>query len=125
MPPKRRDKAFARVGYVGLGQKPQTKTPPIVEVPMDWRSRELLEDGTRRFKMGQCTIFASPPHENVGWHLSMSHPTRYPSWDEIAKARYELLPNDCDFVMVLPKPEDYISIHENCFQVWEDGKERM
>ncbi|TXH56105.1 MAG: hypothetical protein E6Q97_07170 [Desulfurellales bacterium] len=123
MPPKR-DLAFTRTGYVGLGHKPKTRTPPIVELPMDWRSSQLLEKGTRRFKMGQCNILVSPPYENVGWHLSISHPTRYPTWDEIAAARYECLPTDRDFVMVLPKPEDYISIHENCFQLWEDGKDR-
>lgn len=125
---KRKDEAF-RIGYVGFGQKPQTKTPPIVEGKDwhldDWMKRGLMEPGTKFYRMGQCTIYASPPaREGMGWHLSMAHPVRYPTWDEIAKARYELLPNDRDFVMVLPKPEDYLSVHENCFHLWEDGKER-
>ena len=28
------------------------------------------------------------------WHLSIAHPVRYPSWDEIKAARYEFIPDD-------------------------------
>lgn len=130
--PNRTDLSFQRdrhIGYVGFGQKPQTKTPEIKEAPMHPLLIQAMEQGalepnTKHYTMGQCRILVSPPHEDFGWHLSISHPTRYPSWDEVAKARYALLPTDLDFVMVLPKPEEYVSIHENCFQVWEEGKKR-
>jgi hypothetical protein len=123
---KRRDRSF----HVGEGPKPQTKLPPIKEesLPVQmqiWMADGSLEPGTRLYSMGQCSIMVSPPiDEGWGWHLSIAHPTRYPSWDEVAKARYELLPLDLNFEMPLPRPEDYVSIHENCFQVWQSGKKR-
>lgn len=51
------------------------------------------------------------------YHLSISHPDRYPTWDEVAYIRYELTPSDIDMVMFLPKKEDYINIHNFCFQL--------
>ena len=53
-------------------------------------------------------IITREPQE--GWHLSISHPARYPSWDEIAHARYNLLPQDLTFVMFLPPDSQYVNI---------------
>lgn len=64
----------------------------------------------------------------AGWHLSVSHTPRrahgsqraaqrYPTWDELAHARYELLPADIDVVMHLPPPEDYLAVHDTCFHL--------
>lgn len=124
------DKTFNRVGYVGDGQKPQTKTAPIKEAALGWQMEQWIKEGrivagTKTYTMGQCFIIVSPPlNSEWGWHLSISHPARYPSWDEVAKARYELLPLDLDFEMPLPSPDKYISVHPNCFQVHEHGKKR-
>ena len=63
--------------------------------------------------------------EPQGWHLSISHvfhngqPGRYPNWDEIAHARYELLPEDLDFVMHLPPPAEFVSVHKTTFHLWQ------
>lgn len=69
-----------------------------------------------------------PSHE---WHLSVSHEShsvrrakRYPSWDELAHARYELLPADIDVVMRLPPPEDFIDVHDTTFHLHEEKRER-
>ena len=62
--------------------------------------------------------------EPAGWHLSVSHAarrahgvpraaSRYPTWDELAHARYELLPDDIDVVMHLPPPAEFLSVHEH------------
>jgi hypothetical protein len=61
-----------------------------------------------------------------GWHLSISHPTRYPTWDEIKAARYDLLPDDCTMGMLLPPSGEYVNVHPNCFHLhevdpWGDG----
>ena len=62
--------------------------------------------------------------EEAGWHLSVSHvfhngqPGRYPSWDEIAHARYELLPEGIDVVMRLPA-EDNVAVHKTTFHLHE------
>lgn len=65
--------------------------------------------------------------EPLGWHLSISHrtntvppkPGRYPTWDEIAHARYELLPHALDFVMHLPPPDEYVAVHDTTFHLHE------
>jgi hypothetical protein len=57
--------------------------------------------------------------ESVGWHMSISHPYRYPTWDEIKQVRYELMPKDLDIGMILPVEDDYINIHNFCFHLFE------
>ena len=83
-----------------------------------------MQPGTRRFRMGRVTIMVSPPYMDMGWHMSISAPDRYPTWDEVAKAWYELVPDADNRVgtMTLPKREDYISLHNFCFHVHEEVK---
>jgi hypothetical protein len=71
-------------------------------------------------------LIALVAEEPLGWHLSISHRTvgarrapRYPSWDELADARYSLLPSDRDFVMHLPPPGEYVAVHDTCFHLHE------
>jgi hypothetical protein len=58
-----------------------------------------------------------------GWHLSISFRdhrgrlSRYPRWDEIAEARYRFCPADVTMCMVLPPPEEYLSVHDTTFQL--------
>ena len=42
---------------------------------------------------------------------------RYPTWDEISHARYELCPDDIDMIMVLPRSEDYVACHPTVFHL--------
>ena len=53
-------------------------------------------------------------------HLSIAHPDRYPNWDEIKGVRYRLMPKDKTIIMYLPKPEEYVNVHKNCFHLWEE-----
>lgn len=79
-----------------------------------WERR--VHDGTLR------TFVAEEPD---GWHLSISHrtgtkrPGRYPSWDEIAHARYELLPDEVTVAMLLPPPDEYVAAHPTTFHLHE------
>lgn len=57
------------------------------------------------------------------YHMSISHKHRYPTWDEIAAARYAILPATIDMMMVLPQASDYVAIHPNCFHLWETPAE--
>jgi len=56
-------------------------------------------------------------HPGHGWHLSISHPTRYPVWNEIRDARYELVPDACTMAMLLPPKAEYVALHPNCFHL--------
>lgn len=115
---------------VGQGHGGNSNLPVIREVTnvSDSRQKALLEQmepGTRVFRMGKCLIFLSPPHKRKhspdGWHISISCPDRYPTWDELAKAWYELVPESekRTAVMLLPPKKHYVNIHNFCFQVHE------
>lgn len=97
--------------------------PVIREKPLPERERVMigLQPGTRYYRMGRATILLSPPFPemDMGWHMSISRPDRYPSWDEIAKARYELIPNETEMVMHLPPRGDYVNLHNFCFHIHE------
>jgi len=57
--------------------------------------------------------------ENGYWHISVSHPRRYPTWDEIYTAWYDLVPDakDIEGAIILPRKSEYVNIHPNCFHV--------
>lgn len=63
------------------------------------------------------------PGAPMAWHLSISfrnhrgEPSRYPSWDEIADARYTLLPDDLTFAMLLPPAGEYVNAHPTTFHL--------
>lgn len=60
-----------------------------------------------------------PPGALLLWHLSLAHQHRYPTWDEVADVRYELVPDDVTMAMLLPPPESYVNAHEHCFHLWQ------
>lgn len=102
-----------------------SKLPPIQSVGGARAERIIagLEPGTRVYQLGQCMIFVSPPFLGYGWHLSISHPSRYPTWDEVAKARYDLLPTDITIAQILPPPGEYVNVHEFCFHLHQIAPE--
>lgn len=101
--------------------------PELVEIPTprgtarDW-ARHFPAIGAecwrlQCFTFGQCQVMLTKEHDLI--HFSISHPSRYPSWDEIAAVRYRLIPTESDAVLVLPPEKEYINVHEFCFQVHE------
>lgn len=75
-----------------------------------WIYRKTLDDGW-------LTVLVGP--EPPGFHMSISHPGRYPTWDEIREARYEFCPPAATMAMLLPPLEEYVNVHENTFHLWE------
>jgi len=51
------------------------------------------------------------------WHMSISLPYRYPTWDEIHAAWYGLRPDAENISGAIILPADYVNIHPNCFHV--------
>ena len=54
------------------------------------------------------------------WHISISCLHRYPSWEEIKAAWYDLVPGagvEFEGAVILPRKEDYVNLHVNCFHV--------
>lgn len=106
--------------------------PPAAMLEMEWRRRGIAEEEIATMKGAkwfatitdlQCCVNREPTQHGELWHMSISHPKRYPGWDEIKEARYQLLPTDIDFMMLLPKPADYVNFHKNCFHLWQTPKE--
>jgi hypothetical protein len=82
--------------------------------------------GLRAFAKGELRIMTSQQVFGdvraggfLRWHLSISHPSRYPTWDEIRDARYALLPDDVTMAMLLPPQREYVNLHKNCFHLHE------
>ncbi len=73
--------------------------------------------GARAFKFGQCSVIVG--QEKGRWHLSIAHPRRLPTWEEVRDARYTFTPKERTMVMVLPRPEQYVNMHQYCFHLWE------
>jgi len=78
-----------------------------------------------RRRVSDGALVALVALEPEGWHLSVSFRshrgtlTRYPSWDELAHARYELLPAEITVAMILPPPDEYVALHDTTFHLHE------
>lgn len=82
--------------------------------------KQFLPDDSYNHKawmMGQCSVLYS--FDGGRHHMSIAHPSRYPTWDEIKEARYTFLPDYCYMAMILPPEQYYINVHKNAFHLWE------
>lgn len=52
-------------------------------------------------------------------HVSISHPDRYPTWEEIKEAKDYFFGDEKDAIMVFPRRELWVNIAPNCFHLWE------
>lgn len=73
------------------------------------------------YRMGELQIWIAGPKERtmVGWHMSISHPSRNPTWEEQKSARYQLIPDEVYMVSVLPPKKEFVSVHNFCFHWWQ------
>lgn len=71
------------------------------------------------YSRGACRVIVSLNGPEQFWHISISCQKRYPSWDEIKKARYDLVPDAVTMAMFLPPKDEYVNIHPNCFHLHE------
>lgn len=127
-----------------MARDPMSKARSEWKLDVEWSARlaELAKVGTglesditawtRNVGDGRLDAFVGTVPSR-GLHLSIAHkrlgkgrggvlewsPGRYPTWDEIADARDTLLPPERVFVMVLPKPEDYVALHKTTFHLHE------
>lgn len=85
--------------------------------------REAVVDGLRMdiYLFRGCKVLIS--REFGKWHMSISRDDRYPDWDDIRDARYDILPADVTMAMLLPPMSEYVNLHPNCFHLHEiDGE---
>lgn len=73
--------------------------------------------GLRIATMGKCRIIVA--QEQGRWHLSISHPWRLPTWDEINAARDAMIPADVWLCQPMPPKAFWINLHAYCLHLWE------
>jgi len=83
----------------------------------NWKEIQSSVIGARAYQWGYVRVLIEQHNSPYGWHLSISRPDHYPSWDEIKLARYDLLPANITMALIFPPPEEYVNIHPNCFHL--------
>jgi hypothetical protein len=87
----------------------------IIQPKLRWREGPCPIPMNRAYYAGDLKLFGGL--EPAGWHLSISHPRRNPTWEEIKQARYEFCPHDVTLAMILPPTDEYVNIHNFCFHL--------
>jgi hypothetical protein len=78
----------------------------------------------KSFEAGELTVLQSldtVPFQSLEvplLHVSIAHPGRYPTWDEIHVIKEELF-GERQAMMILPEKALYVNMHKNCFHLWE------
>jgi hypothetical protein len=76
-------------------------------------------DSGKTYRSGGLVVIVTVDGPDKRWHLSISHRGRYPTWDEIKQARYDLIPNHVTMAQLLPPKEEYVNLHPNTFHLHE------
>jgi hypothetical protein len=86
-----------------------------VEVPPSVRMIDARNGYCRAYRLGECSVIVT--REWGRWHMSIAHPSRDPTWQEISEARYRVLPDGVWMAMMLPPRSAYVNVHRWCFQL--------
>jgi hypothetical protein len=98
---------------------------PLI-LPPNWEELSLPSNLARvegacfaRTDRSMTVIMTREDHNGTSWlHISISRRDRYPTWEEIRFAKDLFIGRDMDSVMILPRKEDYINLHPNCFHLY-------
>jgi hypothetical protein len=92
----------------------------VVPIPAEIARIPGKAHGVWRYDNG---VLVSRSFEPAGgeerWHMAVSHPARYPAWDEIKAAAREFLPADGFYVLCFPPERLWLNLHPHCFHLWE------
>lgn len=121
-----RSRARIWPGQIPGTHEPGFEEPELIEHRPPEQMRKLLHrlEVLHTFHFGECNVILSretPTDDRLRWHISISHPHRHPTWDEIKTVRYRLGGPDLVFAMVLPEPLNYVNVpsQDHVFQLWE------
>lgn len=96
---------------------------PVTRKVMNQATRDsILDSKAWYYKPTRFIVSASldnTPRFGVLLHLSMSYPDHEPTWAEIKGVRSLFFPSHIDVMMVLPKEEDYVNVHNFCYHLWQ------
>ena len=96
-----------------------------------WKEIPLIQglpvtQDTTSWAKGSLKVLFSPKEKHTEqdlgggyWkHLSISHPRRYPFWQEILDARYTFFSENETVIQIMPPTQEYVNLHPNCFHLW-------
>ncbi len=122
-----------------MSQRTKGRTVPPPRPPVTIPKRATIPAGDLHLTDGRVLVQGSPrigsywlgpdrlsviatidatPHGRL-LHLSIAYPDHDPSWADIKAIRYAFYPRDIDVMMILPRDEDYVNVHEHCFQMMQ------
>ena len=99
--------------------------PPFMDVPLYEESDEYGYYSTGVFRVGDMALIVSHSEKEGGWHLSMSHKNKLPTYEEMKDFRYKFLPNGINVCEIFPPREKFVNIHPFCRHLWEMPKDNI
>jgi hypothetical protein len=75
--------------------------------------------GGQWYRSGPMRLTVCFSIDDGSLHMSISHPERYPTWDEIVIVWQWKAGPDIEGVIVVPRANQYVNLHRNCFHVWQ------
>lgn len=97
-------------------------------VPIHSKGKMLLNYGVNAdvYFIGHTRILVTkdPGPDGDAWHFSISCADRNPTWEEMATARYRLLPDVPEMAMYLPPLSEYVNLHPFTFHWHEVVRQR-
>lgn len=66
---------------------------------------------------GECRVIKSI--DNGLHHMSISHQTRLPTYEEMKTARYRFCPPDVTMAQLFPPMSEFVNVHPFCLHLWQ------
>jgi len=82
-----------------------------------------------KYALGDLTIVISD-YDDFGdgdkWkHVSISHPSREPTYAELLNVRRRMFPRKAEVVQVFPPNDEHVSLHPHCLHLWWNRTRRL
>jgi hypothetical protein len=98
-----------------------TEDPLTPEEQATWAKLPHAGPEPRRYQHGELmALVAREPLRNSRprWHVSVSSPSRLPTWDELVGAAHALRPG-VPMAIAVPPRSWWINVHPYCLHLWE------
>lgn len=93
-----------------------------LRTPPGWREFRYREDGGQwlndKRKLSVIASIAVEQDGRVWLHLSMAHPSRMPTYEELTYLKRHWAGDERKAIMVLPAKTEHVNIHQNCLHLF-------
>lgn len=130
-----RNKHRAKARLLGVEEEAVSKRTfrgyPLREFENPLPQAEAFPDQeTHWYKAGPYTVGISDndryDKDDERWrHLSISHCSRIPNYEEMKAARYCFFPGEAEVVQVFPPNDEFVNCHERCLHLWWSKDRRL